>query len=213
MRETEDIFDTQFYGGRPLEELSDCYLPSPMNFRRIVLLAMRAYYAEAQNSTDPCLLWKGAGGDLRVDFAQENELEDLDPPAIIIRSGDQNYQQMSWGDIARTAPDDSFVQLAHEVTYPLTLRHILRTAEASRRLAENSVELVVALVTPHLLKAGASRVQPKTVGQAVVKKSQPDRYYGVDLTIEIAYHPLVTRSLESHRLRDIVMQTPTTANK
>jgi hypothetical protein len=187
--------------------------PTSGRFFRIVLLMLRGHYANPANYGEvfehlKCFWWDpdNLAATLAVEPATGGKDDSPDAyPGIYVEFGGVTMDRLALGNHSGLSNDMGANYLAKRSTLTLKVNHVAKEMTDAYDLADMSAVMFTALAPPFAEKCGASLFEVE--GYAAPKKEvpAPDRYYTVAMTIKISYTHSVTRSIESHRIRQIAM--------
>jgi hypothetical protein len=195
------------------EELLAC-LKGPVTtdaFRRLLLLFLRGHYASADNYSGfehlKCFTWTpGSDSTLTVDFTHgENDQNPDAYPGIYVGFSNTRFEKIALGNFSGGTQDRSGRHHAKDSTASFEINHVASKASDAYDLAEMTSVVLTAMADPLARGAGATGFEVLGMAAPVRKKPSPDNYYRVATTVQITYTMNVTRSIESHRIRNIAL--------
>ena len=187
--------------------------PTSSNFFRVVLLMLRGHYSNPANYGETfdhlkCFWWdpENPAATLTVEPATGGDDNNPDAyPGIYVLFGGVVLERIAMGNHAGLSNDMGANYLAKQSTLTLTVNHVAKEATDAYDMADMSAVMLTALATPYAEKCGASLFEVEGYAKPKKEVPSPDRYYTVAMTIKISYTHSVTRSIESHRIRQIAM--------
>lgn len=178
--------------------------------RRILMLVLRAHYSHPDNYGEEfehlkCLTWAPDGGTLRVGFYPDfDDTRPDDFPAVLVGFGGVEIKKMVIGDYLGQSFDMSRTDLIKDAALTLNVTHTAKQPGDAYDLADMSARVLTALAAPVAMAAGAISLDVTGYGEPSKETPAPDRHYTVAMNVRIGYNLLVSRSVESHRIRRIV---------
>lgn len=186
------------------------------NMRRTVMLLLRAHFSHGDNYGPGfdhlrCAVWAPENaGTLRVGYYPDFDDERPDDyPAVLVGFGGVALQRLVLGDYLGSSQDNATTFMVKDASLTLNVLCIAKQAGDAYDLAEMSARVITALATPMALRAGANSLEVTGWGVPAKELPTPDKYYAVAMNVRVGYNLLVSRSVESHRIRRIVPLTTT----
>jgi hypothetical protein len=192
--------------------LVDCMAlpPSSSKFRRIIMLLLRGHYSNAANYGSEyqhlsCYTWNdGKNPSLHVGFTHLPDDDSPDNyPGVYVGFGGVAKSRLAIANDGGLTDDYSgnFISKQNDLT--LVINHVAKEAGDAYDLADMSDMVLTAMGHPLLLQSGALSCEVEGYAEPKKEVPSPDRYYTVAMTLKISYTHVVTRSVESHRIRRI----------
>ena len=186
-------------------------------FRRMLLLFLRGHYASAANYVGfdhlGCYVWHPdkKTSTLSVDYSHLGDDNNPDSyPGIFIGFPSVQYARLGLSQNRAGHSQDragTYVSKAAEANFTIT--HVAAKANDAYDLAEMSAAVLQAMGYPLMARSGADGFEILAVEPPKEKKPSPESYYAVAMRLQISYTHTVTRNIESHRIRRIILQTDT----
>ena len=211
---TQEFFGHLGPGLPPERELVECVRADARTFARIVMLGLRSFYADSviADAGIGCYTWDGVdGGNTRIDFFDNMPPQkDGKNPGIYVRHGEISFEKLTNRNIVASSYDNSETILTTATSVSLLVDHIFEKETEAYRIADLTFQALLGPICLWLERAGAISIQPRGIAGPRKKSSEPETHYGVAFRFDVFYYPLVSRKLESHRLREIVEYISTT---
>lgn len=179
-------------------------------FRRIVMLLLRGHYSNAENYGDEyahlgCYTWHdGPSPTLHVGFTGLPKDSATDNhPGVYVGFGGVELSKLVLGNHSGLSEDMSGNYLSKQADLTIIIRHTAKEASDAYDLADMSAMVLTAMGHPLMLQSGATAFEVEGYGEPKKEVPAPDGYYAVAMTLKITYTNVVTRSVESHRIRRI----------
>lgn len=185
------------------------------SLRRMLLLFLRGHYASADNYGDfthlKCFTWSSdpKTSSLSIEFTHnENDQKPDDYPGIFVGFAQTPFEKLAIGNFAGLSDDRSGTRLTKQAVANFEISHVTQDPGDAYDLAEMTASVLTAMADPLVRNAGASGLEVVNLAPPARKKPSPDKYYTVAANVQISYNISVTRTLESHRIRRIIMLLP-----
>lgn len=185
------------------------------SLRRLLLLFLRGHYASSANYGDfqhlACFTWAPAptSGSLSIEFTHnDNDQKPDNYPGIFVGFAQTPFEKIALGNFAGHSGDTSGTHLVKQATASFEISHVAQDAGDAYDLAEMTASVLTAMADPLVRNAGAKSLEVVSIAPPTRKKPSPDKYYTVAANVQISYSIGVTRTLESHRIRRIIMLLP-----
>jgi hypothetical protein len=214
------IDDVEYHEISNARELIECAntIPSAANFRRMIMLLLRGHYAHPEGYGSEfghlqCYKWTNdkATCTLPIDFTHKHDDNASDNyPCIAVAFGGVTLEKVSTGNFAGHSEDLAGTHLSKMAVLTLNVLHTAKEAGDAYDLADMSCMALQAIGLELTMARGALAFDIEGFAEPKKEVVAPDRYYTVALVIKIAYTFSVTRSVESHRIRRIVLQIDAT---
>jgi hypothetical protein len=111
--------------------------------------------------------------------------------------------KLAFGNHGGLSEDMSGNYLSKQADLTLVIRHTAKEAGDAYDLADMSAMVLTAMGHPLMMQSGATSFEVEGYGEPKKEVPSPDGYYAVAMTLKITYTNVVTRSVESHRIRRI----------
>lgn len=188
------------------------------SFRRLLLLFLRGHYASAANYAGMgfdhlgCYTWSPeATSTLSIEYTHNDDDQRPDNyPGIFVGFSKADFTKLAIGNFSGHTQDTAGTHMAKEAVVDFTISHIAKKASDAYDLAELTALVLTAMADPLARNAGATGFEVTGMAPPVRKKPAPDSYYTVATNVRITYTMAVTRNLESHRIRRILLLLPPT---
>lgn len=206
------VADFEFHKDETAQSLIECMrLPaSSSKFRRIVMLLLRGHFSDAANYGEEykhlsCYTWSDSKSPtLHVGFTHlPDDASPTNYPGIYVGFGGVTKTRVAIGNHGGRTEDyaGSFLTKQNELT--LVINHVTKEAGDAYDLADMSDMVLSSLGHQLLLISGALAFEVEGYTEPKKEVPSPDRYYTVAMTVKISYTHVVTRFIESHRIRRI----------
>lgn len=196
------------------EELLSC-VDGPVtayNFRRLMLLFLRGHYSSSNNYMGfdqlNCYFWHPDAKETKLEVAMTHSDDDRNPdayPGVYVGFGSMELANLGiGGNFAGHSQDLSGTHVSKESTVTLQVHHVAKNAQDAWDLAELSARALQAMGHPLARNAGATGFEVLGLQTPRKKNPSPEKHYTVATPVQIKYTQSVTRSQESHRVRQII---------
>ena len=186
--------------------------PSSSKFRRIVMLLLRGHFSNADNYGEEynhlrCYTWDDSKNpSLHVGFTHLPDDKAPDNyPGVYVGFGGVTKTKLAIANDGGLTEDYSGSHISKQNDLTLVINHIAKEAGDAYDLADMSDMVLSAMGHPLMLQSGALSLEVEGYTEPKKEVPAPDRYYTVAMTVKISYTHVVTRSVESHRIRRISM--------
>jgi hypothetical protein len=192
------------------QDFNDC-LEKPLSsvaLRRIFTSLLKVHWGDAHNfgeyeETLGCLVYDDdpAASKLTILPAYVFDAEKTENfPGIFVGLG-INYKKTSLDNFAGQGEDLSDTYYSTLANVAMTISHVHRSADLAFSMAESTTAFLLGLRKPIMNRIGLMEMEPRGLSEAQPIQSKPERFFEVDLTINLTFNLGMTVNLESHRLK------------
>ena len=185
---------------------------SSSKLRRMVMLLLRGHYSNPENygkEYEHLACYRHTGDKeetLHVGFTHLNDDQSPDAfPGVYVGFGGVTLSKLGIGDLSGHTYDNAGTHMTKQATLTLVVNHVAKEAGDAYDLADMSAAVLLALGRPVVQSSGAIELSVEGYEEPKKELPAPNRYYTVAMTVKISYNLAVTRSIESHRIRRIVL--------
>lgn len=198
-----------------LSELNSC-LTEPLtlvNLRAIMLLLTKAHYADADNfgtfseelacvATDP----DDPAGKLSIVLDFIPSTKNPSPrPAIWVNLESCKFDKKVIDNLAAFSDDNSRTVYVKMQNVVFTLTHVHESVDIALMMAETTADFFTGM-RPHLMGTlNISMFEVTEIGKPKLPERAPERYFEVDVVIQMMFSSTVTTNIESHRLKKFAL--------
>jgi len=181
---------------------------SSVTLRRVFTSLLKVHWSDSNNFgeySEPlgCLIYDDDEGASKLSILPTYVFDDSNTesfPGIFI--GMQlNYRKAAMDNFAGEGDDRSDTFYSTLANVAMTFSHVHRSADVAFSMAENTTAFLVGLRKPIMNRVGLMEMDVRGLSDAQQVRSKPDRFFGVDLTLNITFNLAMTVNLESHRLK------------
>ena len=209
----ELIDDFYSYEIDAVKDLVGCVnggIGSASGYRRAILLFLRSVFASEKNYTEDfahlsCYRWSKDENErtLTVDYARKRDDNNPEKDGVFIRFGGVQYNKDVLNNFSGHSADGARTDVSNIAQLSLIIEFVMPTVAEAYDLAEVAANLLRALASPMVKRAGAMEMRVEGFGAPVNKNQQPEEQSKVAMRLIFYYTSTVSRNLESHRLRRI----------
>lgn len=193
-----------------------CCLSEPLtlvNLRAIMLLLTKAHYSDVDNfgvfaeelacvATDP----DDKDGNLKIllDFIPSSK-NPSPRPAIWVNLETCKYEKKALDNRSSFSDDNSRTLYVKIQTVAFTLTHVHESVDIALMMAESTADFFSGM-RPHLMsKLNIGMFEVLEVGKPKLADKAPERYFEVDVVIQMMFSSAITVNIESHRLKKFAL--------
>jgi hypothetical protein len=184
--------------------------PSSSKFRRIIMLLLRGHFSNAANYGEEyshlgCYTWDDSSSPtLHVGFTHlPDDSTPTNYPGVYVGFGGVTKTKLAIADDGGMTDDYSGNYISKQNELTLVINHVAKEAGDAYDLADMSDMVLTAMGRLVMLQSGALAFEVEGYAEPKKETPSPDRYYTVAMSLKITYTHVVTRSVESHRIRRI----------
>ncbi len=198
-----------------LSELGSC-LSEPLtlvNLRAVMLLLTKAHYADANNfgvfaeelacvATDP----DDPKGKLSIVLDFIPSTKNPSPrPAIWVNLESCKFQKKVIDNRASYASDNSRTTYVKLQDVVFTFTHVHESVDIALMMAETTADFFSG-IRPHIMgKLNLAMFEVLEIGKPKLPERAPERYFEVDVVIQMMFSSAITANIESHRLKKFAL--------
>lgn len=143
-------------------------------------------------------------GDLTVRMAYEIEPKNPNPiPSIIIDAGNVALEKLVLGNSASHEVLENVNKRSWMAATQITVQHRFDRPEDTLIAAQSTLEFIAGVSHDLMRELGLSLLEPKGMTTVIQRESTPNKYFQVDVGIELKYNFTMSINLESHRIKTI----------
>jgi len=196
------------------EDLVHCLQgpPTAAMFRRMLLLFLRGHYSSSENYMGfdhlSCYTWATDKQTRKLEIEYTHNKDDRNPdayPGIFVGFSAVDFSELGiGGNFAGNTQDLAGTHISKDSQANFSIFHVAKNPSDASDLAELTARALLAMGPVLAKNGGATGFEVMGMGVPREKKPSPKNHYTVATPIQINYTLAVTRSLESHRIRQIV---------